>query len=187
MFSGLDHPTGTLFPESPLAGTVPNLFLLKAFTRTYAMAGLSFGLWDLLQFRSASGCPELWAAIGAVSSVAQAAGICALQDSDYLPQSRRLIQIEREFLKEQLHTQNLLFLEFPSQFPILSGMAKPGSTTTTATVLQSVPAITIADWTIPTIGLPCDSQRRKSKADSGHQADWRKPCVKLPISRRKPS
>lgn len=109
----------TIQPEpysgKPLLEQFPNLFLLKAFTKTYAMAGLRLGYGicsnsTLLQ--AVQNCGQPWS----VSSVAQAAGICALQDSDYLPQSRRLIQIEREFLKEQLHTQNLLFWNSQANF-----------------------------------------------------------------------
>ena len=60
----------------------PNLIILKAFTKLYAMAGVRLGYAlcsnaDLLAKMQAAGQP--WA----VSSLAQAAGIAALQETAY--------------------------------------------------------------------------------------------------------
>lgn len=79
----------------------PTLFVLKAFTKTYAMAGLRLGYGlcadrELLSGMRESGPP--WA----VSAVAQAAGIHALSDSGYLTKTRGLLHTEREFLKKGL-------------------------------------------------------------------------------------
>jgi len=71
------------------------LVILRAFTKTYAMAGLRLGcalcgsaaLAEKLQ-----ACGQPWA----VSDVAQAAGIAALQDKDYVNRLRALISAERK-------------------------------------------------------------------------------------------
>ncbi len=74
-----------------------NLFLLKAFTKLYAMAGirLGYGLCGnaaLLNRIRTAGQP--WA----VSSMAQAAGIAALRETDYVAGLRGLIAREKPFL-----------------------------------------------------------------------------------------
>ena len=80
---------------------VPNLFLLKAFTKLYGMAGLRLGYGMtanaklLTQMHQNS---QPWS----VSTPAQAAGIQALQEDDFVEQTRVLIQTERQYLKEGL-------------------------------------------------------------------------------------
>lgn len=78
-----------------------NLVILKAFTKTYAMAGLRLGYAlcgdaVLAQRLDAQGQP--WA----VSSPADAAGRAALQDKDYLLRLRELIQHERPRMEHAL-------------------------------------------------------------------------------------
>ena len=94
-------------PEShSLIGEVsmhPNLFILRAFTKWYAMAGLRLGYClckdeDLLeQMRQ---CGQPWV----VSTLAQAAGVAALEETDYSQRLRVLISDERPRLEEQLQT-----------------------------------------------------------------------------------
>lgn len=88
----LDNPS-----EVSLAGlsaSQPSLVRLCAFTKTYAMAGLRLG-WlccadpALIEALYRSGQP--WA----VSNVAQAAGIAALQEKEYLASVRNLVMRER--------------------------------------------------------------------------------------------
>ena len=79
----------------------PNLLILKAFTKMYAMAGVRLGycLCDdekLLEDMRRAGQP--WA----VSSLAQAAGLAALKEDAYVERVRNLIQKERFWLKEEL-------------------------------------------------------------------------------------
>ena len=71
-----------------------NLLILRAFTKSYGMAGLRLGYalcrdGELLERMRQSGPP--WA----VSGPAQAAGLAALKEDGYLSQLRRLIQQER--------------------------------------------------------------------------------------------
>lgn len=79
-----------------------NLFILKAFTKTYAMAGLRLG-YGL----SADG--ELLAAMAeiaqpwSVSTPAQMAGVAALAESEYVARARKLVAAERERLLAELN------------------------------------------------------------------------------------
>ncbi|MDO5292993.1 MAG: histidinol-phosphate transaminase [bacterium] len=78
-----------------------NVIIIKAFTKTYAMAGLRLGYalcadFDLLSRMRQSGPP--WA----VSSVAQVAGIAALKQHEYVEAARDYIKEEREYLTSML-------------------------------------------------------------------------------------
>lgn len=79
----------------------PNLFLLKAFTKSYGMAGVRLGYClcvdgQLLQKMSRTVQP--WN----VSALAQSAGVAALQECEFLRKTRALIPTERQWLQEQL-------------------------------------------------------------------------------------
>lgn len=89
-----------------------NLFLLKAFTKRYAMAGirLGYGLTsnqELLEKMHA--CVQPWN----VSIPAQAAGVAALDEVDYLAAGRNIVYKESAFLKAGLDA--LGFQVFDSQ------------------------------------------------------------------------
>ncbi len=78
-----------------------NLLILKAFTKLYGMAGVRLGYClssntKLLEDLRNAGQP--WA----VSSLAQAAGIAALKQQDYVRQSRKIVCEEREYLLKRL-------------------------------------------------------------------------------------
>lgn len=81
----------------------PNLFILKAFTKSYGMAGvrLGYGLCadgDLLARMSMAVQP--WN----VSSLAQAAGVAALKETLFLQKTKTLILEERQWLKTELES-----------------------------------------------------------------------------------
>ncbi len=79
----------------------PNLLILQAFTKIYAMAGLRLGTLycadERLLARIADFSPT-WN----VSGVAQAAGIAALQEKDWLEKTRRIVENERNFMTKAL-------------------------------------------------------------------------------------
>ena len=84
-----------------LLGEYPNLLILKAFTKLYAMAGLRLGYClcsdaALLDAMGRAGQP--WA----VSGPAQAAGIAALKETEYVQAVRTLIVVERPRLAGDL-------------------------------------------------------------------------------------
>lgn len=97
---------------TPFLPDVPQLFILKAFTKSYGMAGLRLGYGlcadkELLQKMSAAAPP--WT----VSTPAQAAGVAALKDAAFLAENRALIRAERPRLEEEL--RKLGFWVCPSQ------------------------------------------------------------------------
>lgn len=101
----------------------PNLFLLKAFTKTYAMAGLRLGYClcsneTLLQDMARCGQP--WS----VSTVAQAAGIAALQETAYVERLHQLIAAERPRLAAGLRDCGCTVLGSRANFVFFS--ARPG-------------------------------------------------------------
>ena len=84
----------------------PRLFLLKAFTKSYGMAGLRLGY-------CLSGNPELLAEMGRsvqpwnVSLPAQAAGVAALGERDFLVRTTAIICQERAWLRSRLEELGL--------------------------------------------------------------------------------
>ena len=91
------------------------LFLLRAFTKDYAMPGLRLGYGfcgdlELLDKMQLLGQP--WS----VSSPAQAAGIEACLDISFLEKSRELIRSERVFLLEQLRKLRLEAVDSETNF-----------------------------------------------------------------------
>ena len=103
--------------EKPAAHSVKqfindNVIVLKAFTKTYAMAGLRlgyalFGSADTARKVRESG--QFWS----VSTVAQAAGIAALDEVGYVDAARRIIAEERDYLSGELRRYG--FTVFPSK------------------------------------------------------------------------
>ena len=90
----------------PLLGAYPNLVILKAFTKMYAMAGVRLGYAlcadkTMLEKLRAAGSP--WA----VSSLAQAAGCAALLEDDYVQRVRTLIREQRPRMTQGLRALGL--------------------------------------------------------------------------------
>lgn len=90
----------------------PHLMILKAFTKSYGMAGIRLGYClcadkDLLKKMSKTTQP--WN----ISLLAQAAGVAALQEQTFLQETRELIIRERRWLKSEL--QKLGFRVCPSE------------------------------------------------------------------------
>ena len=94
----------------PLLQTAPNLVILKAFTKLYAMAGVRLGYClcsniALLDKMQAAGQP--WA----VSSLAQAAGLAALDETAYVARVQALIAQQRPVLRDGLRALGLRVLD----------------------------------------------------------------------------
>lgn len=79
----------------------PSLFLLKAFTKRYAMAGLRLG-YGLCGNRRLLDRMESVTQPWNVSVPAQAAGVAALCEEEYVQQARALIFHERQWMAEKL-------------------------------------------------------------------------------------
>lgn len=84
-----------------LLGDYENLFLLKAFTKRYAMAGIRLG-YGITGNRALLERMEEMVQPWNVSSVAQAAGIAALQEREYLERGRQVVFQEKEFLIREM-------------------------------------------------------------------------------------
>ena len=103
-------PDGEALTMKPELAAHGGLFILKAFTKLYGMAGvrLGYGLCadeDLLARMRRAGQP--WA----VSSLAQTAGLAALGQTEYVAQVRTLIETERPYLLEGLRALGLRVIE----------------------------------------------------------------------------
>lgn len=82
-------------------GRFRNLFILKAFTKLYAMAGLRLGYGlcsDAALVERLRQVRQPWS----VSGLAQEAGAAALKETVYVERVREVIRLERDWLKGQL-------------------------------------------------------------------------------------
>ena len=89
-----------------------NLFLLKAFTKRYAMAGirLGYGITENAELLDAmTQVTQPWN----ISVMAQAAGIASLKETAYVEEGRQIVFRESKYLKEEL--QRLGMQVFPSE------------------------------------------------------------------------
>jgi threonine-phosphate decarboxylase len=85
----------------------PNLFILKSFTKMYAMPGIRLGYGissnrQLLDRMESAG--QCWG----VSVLASEAGIAALQEKEYVHRSVEYVRRERSFLKKELEQMGLV-------------------------------------------------------------------------------
>ncbi|MCI9104944.1 MAG: threonine-phosphate decarboxylase [Lachnospiraceae bacterium] len=90
----------------------PEVILLRAFTKSYAMAGLRLGYaicGDTMLAKQLCLTGQPWS----VSVPAQEAGVAALRENNYLEQTRALVEKERKWMEQRLG--KLGFWVFPSQ------------------------------------------------------------------------
>lgn len=97
----LEDPQKYSVLEFLRADSCKQVFLLKAFTKIYAMAGIRLG-YGICNDRSILERIHHIRQPWSVSSIAQAAGEAALEERAYVEASRSLIAREREYLKESL-------------------------------------------------------------------------------------
>lgn len=97
----LQEPERYSVLDAVRSGEYENVFLLKAFTKIYAMAGLRLG-YGLCSSRQVLDRMNLVRQPWSVSTLAQAAGEAALKEKEYVEKTRQLIACEREFLKKNL-------------------------------------------------------------------------------------
>ena len=89
-----------------------NLFILKAFTKRYAMAGVRLG-YGLCSNRVLLDKMERNVQPWNVSTMAQAAGIQALSETEYVEKGRQLVFRESQWLKEEM--TRIGYKVFPSE------------------------------------------------------------------------
>ena len=120
----------TLVPE---LSNHSELVILKAFTKVYAMPGLRLGY----MLSADEGIIEAMRNVGqpwSVSSVAQEAGIAALQDAGYEARGVEMVAREREYLREGLANlgieaigeANFLFFELGDEGALTGAMRERG-------------------------------------------------------------
>ena len=89
-----------------LLGIYSNLIILKAFTKIFAMAGIRLGYCMSSNIKIMDGIKEIGPTWN-VSSIAQAAGIAAVQETDYLTESLQFIDEQRGYLADKLDMMGL--------------------------------------------------------------------------------
>jgi len=89
-----------------LLGIYSNLIILKAFTKIFAMAGIRLGYCMSSNIKIMDGIKEIGPTWN-VSSIAQAAGIAAVQETDYLTESLQFIDEQRGYLVDKLDMMGL--------------------------------------------------------------------------------
>lgn len=98
----------------------PCLFILKAFTKIYAMAGLRLGYGLCADEKLMEAMQEVtqpWS----VSIPAQAAGTAALKETEYEKRTRELIGEERRWLMEQLRKLGFAVYDASANFIFFKG------------------------------------------------------------------
>ena len=110
----------------------PDIVIMDAFTKLYAMAGVRLGYiitknHGVLSKAQDSG--QFWG----VSAVAQTAGLAALECREYVRETRRLVAAERAYLAGSLEKLGLCvfpgcanYILFKSEKPLLAALLKKG-------------------------------------------------------------
>lgn len=110
--------------ERYTAKGTPNVFVLKAFTKMYAMAGirLGYGLCSNTHLlHKIQACLQPWS----VSVMAQAAGVIAAEDTDFAEETLGIIEEEKKYLLKELsalakkvygHSANYIFFNEEKDF-----------------------------------------------------------------------
>ena len=96
----------------------PGLIILKAFTKIFAIPGVRLGFClssDSDFIDKLYACGQDWN----VSTLAQAAGIAALDETDYLAETRELIAVEKAYLIAQLRLIGLKVFEGAANFLLI--------------------------------------------------------------------
>lgn len=104
----------------PLLKEARNLFLLKAFTKRYAMAGirLGYGICSNEELLTAMGrVTQPWN----VSIPAQAAGVAALKEREYVKEAQDLVRQERFFLKDEMSRLGLHVYDSQANYIFFQG------------------------------------------------------------------
>lgn len=100
----------------------PGLFVLKAFTKSYGMAGIRLGYClcsDSALLERMSKAVQPWN----VSSLAQAAGVAALQERIFLQKTKELVAVERQWLKTELEALGFRVCPSSANYLLFNGPA----------------------------------------------------------------
>lgn len=103
--------------------TYPNMIVLRAFTKIYAMAGLRLGYMLCADHALLSRIAE-YGATWNVSGVAQAAGLAALGEEKWIGKTRSLIQAERAYMTRALTDLGVQVFLSDANFLLMKSAAK---------------------------------------------------------------
>ena len=106
----------------PFLAENPQLFILKAFTKSYGMAGIRLGYCltsDTELLTQMSQAVQPWN----VSSLAQAAGVAAMREQVFLQKTKELVAGERTWLKEQLEALGFWVCPSSANYLLFKGPA----------------------------------------------------------------
>jgi threonine-phosphate decarboxylase len=109
----------TPFPSLiPLIDKFPNLIILNAFTKIYAMAGLRLGYAVCSDNRLIENL-QVVSAVWSVSAIAQAVGIKVLEADGFIEKTRDLIDSERDFLCKNLRDSGVEVFDSTANFMLI--------------------------------------------------------------------
>ena len=114
----MEHPE-----QATMRGYVaddPGLFIIGAFTKLFAMPGIRLGYGitsNRLLMDQITACMQPWA----LSVPAQAAGVAALKEADYVKKSRRLVARELRFLKQTFERMGITYYDSSANFLFFEG------------------------------------------------------------------
>ena len=100
----------------------PNLMVLRAFTKLYAMAGLRLG-YLMCADEDLAGRIGAWGQSWSVSAPAQVAGLAAVSEEGWPERTRRFLRMERPWMTDALGA--LGFFDYPSHSNFLLFQARP--------------------------------------------------------------
>ena len=113
-----DHPEYAA--DAELLLSFPNLFVLRSFTKTFAMPGLRLGYGMTSDAAMRSKMRRLLQPWN-ISIPASAAGIAALNETEHIQNARELIREERAFLTEGLRAIGCRVYESESNYLLFKG------------------------------------------------------------------
>lgn len=108
------------YSVKPWLSEYPNIFLLKAFTKLYAMPGLRLG-YGICADRRVTERMQSVMQPWSVSVPAQEAGTAALREQEYVERSRKLVRREREYLLNGLRSLGFTVWEGAANFLFFKG------------------------------------------------------------------
>ena len=113
-----DHPEYAA--DAALLQEYPNLFVLRTFTKSFAMPGLRLG-YGMTSDANLRERMRLLLQPWNISIPATAAGIAALQETEHVTNARELIRTERAFLAEGLRSIGFTVYESESNYLLFRG------------------------------------------------------------------
>jgi histidinol-phosphate aminotransferase len=151
-----DYPTGIAY-----LSRYPNLVVTRTFSKVYGLAGLRIGYGI-----SSGAIADLLNRIRQpfnVNNFAQAAALAALDDDDYVAQSRRLNHAELWRLCAEVEKLGLSYIESVGNFVSID-LGRPAGPIYDALLKQGVIVRPIANYAMPnhlrvTVGLPEENNR----------------------------